>query len=357
MTLTAPDDVRVAAAKPLLPPAVLLEEIPLSEKAQKSVQKGRMECQNVVEGKDDRLIVIVGPCSIHDPKAAREYCERLLPAVSKYQKDLVVVMRVYFEKPRTNVGWKGLINDPDLNGSFAINKGLRIGRQLLVDINEMGVPAAVEFLDTISPQFIADCVAWGAIGARTTESQVHRELASGVSCPIGFKNGTNGDIQIAVDAIISSKNPHHFLGVTKQGLAAIIETRGNSACHVILRGASSGPNYSAEHVQACADKLKAAKIKPSIMVDCSHGNSEKKHENQPKVAASIAQQLETDKENQLIGVMIESNLVEGNQKIGDGDLSKLVYGKSVTDACVNVDTTYAMLDQLAAGVQKRRSCK
>jgi len=357
MTLSAPDDVRVVRAKPLLPPAVLVEEIPLSEKAQKTVQKGRMDCQNVVEGKDDRLIIIVGPCSIHDPKAAMEYCERLQPAVAKYAQDLVIVMRVYFEKPRTNVGWKGLINDPDLNGSFSINKGLRVGRQLLCDVNEQGVPAAVEFLDTISPQFIADCVAWGAIGARTTESQVHRELASGVSCPIGFKNGTNGDIQIAVDAIISSKNPHHFLGVTKQGLAAIIETRGNSACHVILRGASSGPNYSKEHVQSCADKLKGAKLPARIMIDCSHGNSQKKHENQPIVAADVASQIETDKEKAIVGLMIESNLVAGNQKIGDGDLSKLVYGKSVTDACIDLETTFPIFDQLAAAVQKRRACK
>lgn len=352
-----PDDVRVVRAKPLLPPAVLLEEIPLSDAAMKTVQKGRLECQNVIAGTDDRLIIVVGPCSIHDPKAAIEYCTKLQPAVKKYAKDLVIVMRVYFEKPRTNVGWKGLINDPDLNGSFNINKGLRVGRQILVDVNEMGVPAGCEFLDTISPQFIADCVAWGAIGARTTESQVHRELASGVSCPIGFKNGTNGDIQIAVDAIISSRNPHHFLGVTKQGLAAIIETRGNTACHVILRGASSGPNYEAKYVKACAEKLEGAKLDARIMVDCSHGNSSKKHENQPIVAADIAKQLETDKDRTIVGLMLESNLVAGNQKIGDGDLAKLVYVKSVTDACIDLETTFPLFDLLAAAVQKRRACK
>src|SRR4051812_34030696 len=278
------DDVRIDTLKPLLPPAILMEEIPLGEEALRTVVGSRAEVANIIDGKDDRLVVVVGPCSIHDPEAGLEYARRLRGLMPKLSADLKLVMRTYFEKPRTTVGWKGLINDPKLDGSFAINQGLRVARTFLRDVVELGVPTALEFLDPITPQFMADLVTWGAIGARTTESQVHRELASGLSMPVGFKNGTSGTVQIAADAVRSAAQPHHFLSVTKQGLAAIVATRGNPHCHVILRGGSSGPNYSAEHVASVTATLEKAKLRPTLMVDCSHANSGKDHRKQPAVA-------------------------------------------------------------------------
>lgn len=307
-------------------------------------------------GDDDRLVVIVGPCSVHDVQAAKEYGALLAKEAERLKDDLMIVMRVYFEKPRTTVGWKGLINDPDLNGTYNINKGLRLARQLLLDISEMGLPIGTEFLDTISPQYTSDLVSWGAIGARTTESQVHRELASGLSCPIGFKNGTSGDIQIAADAIESAAGQHCFLGINEWGCASIVRTTGNPACHVILRGGSDGPNYSAEHVSKACAKLEKAKLRQTLMIDCSHGNSSKLHKNQPIVAQNIADQLASGSKN-VFGVMIESNIVEGNQKLNPGvtDVKTLKYGQSVTDACIDWTTTIQVLDVLANGVKARRS--
>ena len=306
------DDRRIRTIKPLIPPQILVEEYPLSMTAAQTIVAGRRATEEIIKGDDDRLVVIVGPCSVHDVKAGLEYAEKLKKYAEQAKEDLHIVMRVYFEKPRTTVGWKGLINDPNLNGSFQINKGLRLARGLLLEVNNMGLPAGTEFLDTISPQYTADLISWGAIGARTTESQVHRELTSGLSMAVGFKNGTDGSISIAVDAIQSASSPHVFLSVTKQGISAIVETRGNSACHVILRGANSGPNYSAQHIQDVAAKLSKAGLKQKIMIDCSHGNSEKKHENQMRVVDSIAAQLKGGPTSgMIVGVMLESNLVEG----------------------------------------------
>eukprot|EP01136_Pigoraptor_vietnamica_P012386 Opistho-1_new@52254 len=327
------DDVRIKKIAPLIPPQILMEDFPLSPEALETVKTARNALARVIDGADDRLVVVVGPCSIHDVKAAMEYGTLLREQMHRLSADLLVIMRVYFEKPRTTVGWKGLINDPFLDDTFQINKGLRIARKLLLDLNETGVPAAVEFLDTITPQFLGDLVSWGAIGARTTESQVHRELASGLSCPVGFKNGTSGNVDIAIDAIRASCSPHRFLSVTKQGLAAIVSTAGNPHCHVILRGGSAGPNFSAEHVRACGDQLRKAKLPSRIMIDCSHGNSLKLHTNQPKVAHDIAEQLATGCDD-IFGVMIESNLCEGRQNVPPGGPSQLEYGKSITDACV-----------------------
>lgn len=306
------DDRRIRQIKPLIPPQILVEEYPLTLTAAQTIVAARRAAEDIIKGDDDRLVVIVGPCSVHDVKAGLEYAAMLKKYADQASEDLHIIMRVYFEKPRTTVGWKGLINDPNLNGSFQINKGLKLARGLLLEVNNMGLPAGTEFLDTISPQFTADLISWGAIGARTTESQVHRELTSGLSMPVGFKNGTDGSISIAVDAIKAASSSHVFLSVTKQGISAIVETNGNDACHVILRGANSGPNYSAQHVKEVADKLKKAGLKAKIMIDCSHGNSEKKHENQMKVVDSLAQQLsEEDTGDNIVGVMLESNLVEG----------------------------------------------
>jgi 3-deoxy-7-phosphoheptulonate synthase len=293
----------------------------------------------------------VGPCSIHDTKAALEYADLLKAARDKYQGELEIVMRVYFEKPRTTVGWKGLINDPDLDSSFKINKGLRIGRELLLDINAKGLPAGCEFLDMISPQYLADLVSWGAIGARTTESQVHRELSSGLSCPVGFKNGTDGNVKIAVDAVQAASRPHSFLSVTKGGHSAIVRTRGNEDCHIILRGGNDGPNYSAEHIQAAADVVEQAGLKPKIMIDASHANSSKNPENQPLVMDDVAQQVETGDER-IMGVMIESHLVAGRQDQEPG--KDLVYGQSITDGCIDWATTDKVLARLAEAVKVRR---
>ena len=344
------DDIRISQIKPLLPPAILMEELPLDDDAAATVEDGRRQIQDVLEGRDRRLVVVAGPCSIHDPRAAREYAGLLHAQARRLADDLIVVMRVYFEKPRTTTGWKGLINDPDLDGRFAINRGLRQARGLLVDLARLGLPAGTEFLDTITPQFIADLVAWGAIGARTTESQIHRELASGLSMPVGFKNGTGGSVQIAVDAMRAARHPHHFLSVTKQGISAIVETGGNPYCHVILRGSTQGPNHGAEAVEAAGAVLHKAGLAPHLMVDCSHGNSLKDHARQPAVADELARQVAGGQEA-VFGVMLESNLVEGRQDIGDA--ASLRHGQSVTDACIGWDATVEVLEHLA-GASRRR---
>ncbi|SAM82801.1 probable 3-deoxy-D-arabino-heptulosonate 7-phosphate (DAHP) synthase isoenzyme [Ustilago bromivora] len=350
------DDRRIKSIKPLIPPSILIEEYPLSLDAAQTVASGRKSAEEIVKQQDDRLLVVVGPCSIHDVRSGLEYARKLAAYAESAKQDLHIVMRVYFEKPRTTVGWKGLINDPNLNGSFQINKGLRLARGFLLEVNLLGLPAATEFLDTISPQYTADLISWGAIGARTTESQVHRELSSGLSMPIGFKNGTDGSISIAVDAIKAASSEHVFLSVTKQGISAIVETNGNDACHLILRGANTGPNYSPEHVASVSSKLTSAGLPARIMIDCSHGNSEKKHENQIKVIDSISSQLAKGDENgcNIFGVMIESNLVQGKQSIPPQGPTALKYGQSITDACVDWDTTVQALEKLREGVRKRR---
>ncbi|UZJ57133.1 hypothetical protein CBS101457_006453 [Exobasidium rhododendri] len=351
------DDRRIKNIRPLIPPQILTEEYPLSTKATETILTGRREVDAALKGNDDRLVVVVGPCSVHDVAAGLEYAKMLREYAEKAKDDLCIVMRVYFEKPRTTIGWKGLINDPDLNGSFQINKGLRLARGLLLEIANMGLPTGTEFLDTISPQYTADLISWGAIGARTTESQVHRELSSGLSMSIGFKNGTDGSISIAVDAIKSASSSHCFLSVTKQGISAIVETEGNDACHVILRGANSGPNYSPDHVAKVSADLQKAGLASKIMIDCSHGNSEKRHENQMKVVESIKEQLSTGKPecSNIVGCMLESNLVEGKQSIPATGPSTLVRGKSVTDACISWDTTIIALEKLREGVRARRA--
>ncbi|KAI8996754.1 3-deoxy-7-phosphoheptulonate synthase [Pilobolus umbonatus] len=353
------DDKRISHLKPLIPPQILMEDLPLSLKAAETILEGRRSAEDIIHGIDDRLLVVVGPCSIHDVKAGLEYATKLKAYADTAKDDLLIIMRVYFEKPRTTVGWKGLINDPSLNHSFEINKGLRIARQLLLDLNEMGIPTGCEFLDTISPQYTGDLVSWGAIGARTTESQVHREMASGLSCPVGFKNGTDGGITVAMDAIQSASHGHHFLSVTKQGLSAIVETTGNDACHVILRGGKSGPNYDATHIQETANALRKHDLSPVVMVDCSHGNSSKDHRRQPIVADSIAEQLSNPHVtgDNIIGVMIESNLIEGRQDIPDNGPITLTYGQSVTDACISWEDTVKVLDRLSEGVRARRKAR
>lgn len=333
------DDVRIHAVTELLPPIAHLYELPISEQASELVYNTRRQIADLVSGKDNRLLVIIGPCSIHDPKAAMEYAQRLLPLRKKYEKELLIVMRVYFEKPRTTVGWKGLINDPHLDGSFDINFGLRQARKLLLDLNNMGMPASTEFLDMITPQYYADLISWGAIGARTTESQVHRELSSGLSCLVGFKNGTDGNLKIAIDAIGAASHPHHSLSVTKSGHSAIVHTTGNPDCHVILRGGKE-PNYSAEHVQAAVEQLNKAGVTPKLMVDFSHANSRKDYKRQMEVAQAVAAQIKNGEQN-IMGVMVESHLVEGRQDKPE------VYGQSITDACIGWDTTEEMLALLA----------
>ena len=340
------DDVRIARMKPLIPPAILLEELPATDEMAANVTRHRNEIQDILHGRDDRLLVVVGPCSIHDPDAAREYAARLKPLADRIKDKVKVVMRVYFEKPRTIVGWKGLINDPFLDDSFQINKGLHIARDLLRDMAAMDMPTGVEFLDSITPQFIADLVSWGAIGARTTESQVHRELASGLSATIGFKNGTDGQVGIAIDAIRAASHGHQFLSVTKQGVSAIVETRGNPDCHLILRGATSGPNYDAAHVGAACDALEKAGLRPTVMVDASHGNSMKDHRNQALVLDSVIQQRRADA-SRIFGVMIESHLVAGRQNCEDP--SNLIYGQSITDACIGWEETVKVLEDLHRG--------
>lgn len=355
-SLNALDDRHIKSIKPLVPPQILMEEYPLSMEAAQVVEQGRRDTSEVLKNRQDRLVVIVGPCSVHDVRAGIEYAKRLKEYADKARDDLLIIMRVYFEKPRTTVGWKGLINDPNLDGSFQINKGLRLARGFLLEVAKIGLPAATEFLDAISPQYTADLISWGAIGARTTESQVHRELTSGLSMPVGFKNGTDGSVRIAVDAIKSSSSSHHFLSVTKQGISAIVETTGNDLCHIILRGSNTGPNYSTENVASAKAALEKAGLPARIMIDCSHGNSEKKHENQMKVVENIAEQLSTADANSwsIIGVMLESNLVEGRQNVPAEGPQNLKYGQSITDACISWEMTVEALDKLRAGVQQRR---
>ncbi len=346
------DNTRIRALRPLLPPAILIEEAPLSAAGAGFVRVQRSRIADIVTGKDDRLLIVVGPCSIHDPEAAVEYARRLKKAAEPLAGELLVVMRVYFEKPRTVVGWKGLINDPHLDNSFEINTGLRLARKLLLDVMEAGLPTGTEFLDTIIPQFVADLVSWAAIGARTTESQVHRELASGLSMPVGFKNGTGGNIQMGIDAIRSARVSHWFPSVTKQGVTAIFSTSGNDTGHLILRGgARTGPNYGPEWIEKAAGGLKAAGLPPCMVVDCSHGNSEKDYRRQPAVAAEVARQVAGGNRN-ICGVMLESFLVEGRQDIRPG--TEPVFGQSITDACISIETTEAVLRELAEAVRKRR---
>jgi len=347
---------RVKSTRPLIPPQILQEDLPLTLLAAHTVLHGRLEVENVLKGDDDRLLVVVGPCSVHNVEAALEYAKLLKAYADTAKDDLLIVMRVYFEKPRTTVGWKGLINDPDLNGSFHINKGLRLARTLLLEIAKLGMPAGCEFLDTITPQYTADLVSWGAIGARTTESQVHRELTSALSMPTGFKNSTDGSVGIAIDACRAARTGHVFLSVGKEGLSSIIETEGNPYVHIIMRGGSSGPNYSAEFVRDAGAKAKKAGVAQKIMIDCSHGNSSKQHEKQKEVADDIARQLEDEDTSQLImGVMIESNLVEGRQDIPNTGLASMRYGQSVTDACISWETTIPVLERLRAAVRGRRA--
>ncbi|EOS93934.1 3-deoxy-7-phosphoheptulonate synthase AroG [Erwinia tracheiphila] len=345
------DDLRIKEIKELLPPVALLEKFPATERSAATVAHCRQAIHHILQKEDDRLLVVIGPCSIHDPAAAKDYAGRLLRLREELKDSLEVVMRVYFEKPRTTVGWKGLINDPHMDGSYQINDGLRIARKLLLEINDMGLPAAGEFLDMISPQYLADLMSWGAIGARTTESQVHRELSSGLSCPVGFKNGTDGTIKVAIDAINAASAPHCFLSVTKYGHSAIVETSGNSDCHIILRGGKD-PNYSAHHVNLVKEGLSQAGLEPQVMIDFSHANSSKQFKKQMMVADDVAQQI-AGGEKAIIGVMIESHLVEGNQSLESGE--PLVYGKSVTDACIGWENTEHILRQLAQAVKARRA--
>ena len=347
------DDLRIRRIEALNTPAEVIAELPCDDAVSEVVSNARQALHDILHGHDDRLAVVIGPCSIHDPVAALEYARRLRPVRDALGGELEIIMRVYFEKPRTTVGWKGLINDPDMDGSFQINRGLRTARGLLRDINALGLPAGCEYLDIISPQYIADLVAWGAIGARTTESQVHREMASGLSCPVGFKNGTDGNVKIAVDAVGAAAHPHHFLAVTKEGRSAIAATAGNPDGHVILRGGKT-PNYDAGSVASASDMLSKAGLPPRLMIDASHANSGKNPDNQPRVIEDIALQLEAG-ESRIIGVMVESNLVAGQQAMVDGQ--PLVYGQSVTDGCIGWEDSVAVLTRLAQAVRRRREQK
>lgn len=349
--LYSTDDLRITGIQEVLPPAQLHEALPLTDHASKTVFSARNLTQKILHGEDDRLVVIVGPCSIHDPDAAREYATLLKPLISELKDDLHIIMRVYFEKPRSVIGWKGLINDPYLDGSFKINDGLHFARKLLLDLAEMEVPAASEYLDLISPQYIADLIAWGAIGARTTESQAHRELASGLSCPVGFKNATDGSLQIAVDACLSASKPHHFMSLTKAGHSAIFSTTGNPDCHVILRGGKQ-PNYDTESINKAAETIGRSGQAARFMVDCSHANSGKSHIQQEVVCRDVAEQI-ANGEKRIIGMMLESNLVAGRQTTEQG--KDLVYGQSITDACMAWDNSEILLRELAEAVRQRRS--
>jgi 3-deoxy-7-phosphoheptulonate synthase len=346
-------DLRIRTARPLLSPAILEEDLPLSEAGAALVHRARREIGDILAGRDDRLVVIVGPCSIHDPAAALDYARKLKPLADRFARDLLIVMRVYFEKPRTVVGWKGLINDPDLDGSFMVNKGLRLARKLLLDVNAAGLPIGTEFLDTTLGQYYADLVSWAAIGARTTESQIHRELASGLSMPVGFKNRTDGDLQVAVDAIVSASHPHCFPSLTREGAPAVLATAGNPEGHLVLRGGSrTGPNFAAAHIAQAVGLLKKTSALPVVLVDCSHGNSGKQHDRQIAVAADVAGQV-AHGDRAIIGVMIESNLIAGAQKHEAG--KALTYGQSITDACLGFDETLPLLEQFATAVVQRRS--
>lgn len=348
------EDLRIQWTKVVLPPVFLEEELPVTEAASTTIFNARNEIKAILDSQDDRLLVLVGPCSIHDTKAAREYASLLKDAIGLFGDDLRLVMRVYFEKPRTTIGWKGLINDPALDGTFRINDGLRLARRLLLDLAEMGVPTGTEFLDMISAQYIAGLVSWGAIGARTTESQVHRQLVSGISCPVGFKNGTSGDVQVAVDAVLSASHSHTFLGHTHHGQSAIFVTTGNPDCHIILRGGRRSANYSAEDVAEAASRMKRAGIAPRIMIDFSHSNSQKDFRRQSAVCHDVAAQVASGNRN-ILGVMIESNLVAGAQQLLPGQ--PLVYGQSITDPCIDWPETRSLLAQLAAAVRDRRGAK
>jgi 3-deoxy-7-phosphoheptulonate synthase len=347
----ATDDVRIREIKSLITPLALLDKLKESAVSTRNILETRAAIHRVLHQKDDRLLVIVGPCSIHDTKAGLEYARNLLQVRKILEKDLLIVMRVYFEKPRTTVGWKGLINDPHLDGSYDINEGLENARKFLLDVNELGMPAAMEFLDTITPQYTADLVSWGAIGARTTESQVHRELASGLSCPVGFKNGTDGNVRVAIDAIKTAETPHHFLSFTKEGNAAIFSTNGNDDCHIILRGGKT-PNYNASSVDAVCESLSNADLTPMLMIDCSHANSQKDYRLQKEVAGDVAAQL-AQGDARIMGVMVESHLNEGRQEHSPG--CELEYGKSITDACLGWDDTVSLLNDLATAVRVRRN--
>jgi 3-deoxy-7-phosphoheptulonate synthase len=351
--LYSTDDLRITGIQEVISPSELHQELPITSHASETVFKARNATHNILHGNDDRLIVIVGPCSIHDPKAAREYATRLKPLINELANDLHIIMRVYFEKPRSTVGWKGLINDPHLDGSFKINDGLHIARKLLLDLAEMEIPAATEYLDLISPQYISDLISWGAIGARTTESQAHRELASGLSCPVGFKNATDGGLQIAVDAVMSASRPHHFMSVTKLGHSAIFSTTGNEDCHIILRGGKK-PNYDAQSVQDAAEVIDRSGQAVRLMVDCSHANSGKNHLQQETVCRDVAAQI-SQGEDRIVGLMLESNLVAGRQNSEPG--TDLVYGQSITDACMAWDNTDVLLRELAESVKQRRTKK
>jgi 3-deoxy-7-phosphoheptulonate synthase len=344
------DDLRIREIKELSPPAHIMREFPCTTEISGVVHGARQAIHDVLYGTDDRLVVVIGPCSIHNPQAAIDYARRLLDQRDRFKNELEIIMRVYFEKPRTTVGWKGLINDPGLDGSFNINQGLRTARELLIDVNAMGLPAGCEFLDMITPQYIADLVSWGAIGARTTESQVHRELASGLSCPVGFKNGTDGNIKIAIDAIKAASQPHHFLSVTKGGHSAIVSTVGNNDCHVILRGGKK-PNFDAENVELACQEVQKAGLRPRIMIDASHANSSKDYRNQPLVLDDVGRQLQAG-DQRIFGVMIESNLVAGRQYLTPGQ--PLTYGQSITDGCIDWDSSVQVLEKLAAAVRARR---
>lgn len=345
------NDLRIKSTKVVLPPVFLEEELPVTEDASATVFQARNEIVNILNGCDHRLIVVVGPCSIHDVKAAREYGTLLKGAIAEFSDDLRIVMRVYFEKPRTTLGWKGLINDPHLDESFRINDGLRMARHLLLDLAEMGVPAGTEFLDMISPQYVAELVSWGAIGARTTESQVHRQLSSGLSCPVGFKNGTSGNVQIAIEAILSAGHPHTFLGTSENGLSAILFTAGNPDCHIILRGGRQTTNYDSASVASTAEQMEKAGIQPRIMVDCSHANSGKDYKRQGAVCRNVAEQIAAG-DRRIIGVMLESNLVAGAQSLTPG--KALVYGQSITDGCIDWKETRGLLKELATAVRSGR---
>ena len=345
-------DVRIRSVRPLITPAILEDELPLAPDQSAFVKQARRAVADIVTGKDDRLLAIVGPCSVHDPDAARDYARQLQPIAQRLEKDLLVVMRVYFEKPRTVVGWKGLINDPALDGSFQINRGLRLARQLLLDVTATGLPIATEFLDTTLGQYYADLISWGAIGARTTESQIHRELASGLSMPVGFKNRTDGDLQVAVDAIRSAQHPHAFPSLTHEGMPAVLTTAGNEHAHLVLRGGTSGPNFEAPHIAKAQELLRKGGAPEAILVDCSHANSSKRFDRQPLVAAAIAAQVAAG-QKALIGVMVESHLVAGNQNVVPGQ--PLVYGQSITDACLSLADTVPVLETLAAAANTRRN--
>ena len=353
MTMAYPtNNLRIRSSKVVIPPIFLEEEMPLTDNASRTVFEARNHIAAILNGVDDRLVVVVGPCSIHDACAAREYAALLKEAIAAFSSDLMIVMRVYFEKPRTTLGWKGLINDPYFDESFRVTDGLRIARRLLLDLAEMGVPAGTEYLDMISPQYVSDLVSWGAIGARTTESQVHRQLASGLSCPVGFKNGTSGNVQIAVEAILSASHPHTFLGTTETGQSAILLTSGNLDCHVILRGGRQVTNYDAASVASTAAQMEKAGVKPRIMVDCSHANSGKDHRKQGSVSRAVAEQI-AGGERRIMGAMIESNLVAGSQALGNGNA--LTYGQSITDACIDWTETQVLLGELAAATRQRRT--